>query len=139
MKKNIRVILAALSVVVIISSCAVNKVNVTSAPLQSQINFEMSDLEFVKEVEGTAVQSYFVGLPIGGENKYKKINTSQNYWNVVNGKNRGVNNALYNALKDSKDIDFVLPVSMEIESDRMFLGRQDSVIVRLKAFKLKVN
>jgi hypothetical protein len=99
----------------------------------------MEDLEYVKEVEGNAVQSYFLGLPLGGDYKYKKINTSQNYWYIVNGKNRGVNNALYKALKDSDDIDFVIPVSMIVESHRMFLGRQDSVSVRLKAFKLKVD
>ena len=65
--------------------------------------------------------------------------TSNVYGQIVNLNNAGINNALYKALEEEDDIDFVIPVSLEVESHRMFLGRVDSVSIRLKAFKFNLE
>jgi hypothetical protein len=97
-------------------------------------------MQYLKEVTGTAVQSYVMGLPYGGE-KNKKAAVSNIAGNILGAdlRNRGYNNALYNALHKLPDADFIMPIIMEVKTDRMFLGRQDSIIVRVKAFKLKAQ
>ena len=139
MKHKRHILLTGLLILVMISSCTVHKVNIPAAPLHSQMNFEMDDLEYVKEIDGNAVQSYFLGIPYGQETKYKMASTSSVYGQIVNLNNAGINNALYKALEEDDDIDFVIPVSLQVESHRMFMGRVDSVSIRLKAFKFNLE
>jgi hypothetical protein len=97
-------------------------------------------MQYLKEVTGTATQSYVMGLPYGGE-KYRQASVSNMAGNLIgaNLRTRGLNNALYNALQQVPDADFIMPINLEVKSDRMFLGRQDSIIVKVKAFKLKTQ
>lgn len=138
--KILKIYLPVVLAVLMFGSCKVYQTAHPQANVQAQLNFELSDLEYIKDISGTATQSYVVGLPLGGE-KYKYASVSGIAGGLVNvnARNRGYNNALYNALQSVPDADFVLPVSYEVISDRMFLGREDSVIVKVKAFKMKVQ
>lgn len=135
--KKIQNILLLVLALVVLGSCSMSRMSVSSVPVKAQLNIAYSDLEFVNEVEGSSVQSYAMGLPLGGE-KFKQISMMSNIYSTnINLRSRGVNNALVDALSKAKDIDFIIPISMNVYSDRMFLGRQDSVIVTIKTFKLK--
>jgi hypothetical protein len=138
--KIMKVIIPALLVALLFGSCKVYQTAAPQANVQAQLNFNLSDLEYIKDITGTATQSYVVGLPLGGE-KYNKASVSGLAGGLINVniRGRGYNNALYNALKSVPDADFVLPISYEVVSNRMFLGREDSVIVKVKAFKMKVQ
>ncbi|HRD38442.1 MAG TPA: hypothetical protein PLC65_07410, partial [Bacteroidia bacterium] len=52
---------------------------------------------------------------------------------------RAYNNALYDALKQKNDADFVLPLSSESTTNRAFLGKKVTLNVRAKAFKIKTK
>ncbi len=138
--KNIKTIIPLLLILFLMGSCTVYQASVPKANVQAQVNVSLSDLEYIKDATGTAKQSYLMGLPLGGD-KYKQASVSSIGDGLVNVyiRNRGYNSALFNALKSVPDADFVLPVSMEVISDRMFMGREDSIIVKVKAFKLKVQ
>jgi len=128
-----------LAIIILLSSCTVYKSSLPQAGVQAQVNIEMSDLEYVKDATGTATQSYIIGLPIGGT-KYKRgfvSNSAGELLRVPSVGERGVNSAMYDALISVPNADFVLPVSMEVISNRMFLGREDSITVKVKAFRLK--
>lgn len=128
-----------LVVIILVSSCTVYKTSLPQAGVQAQVNIEMSDLEYVKDATGTSTQSYLLGLPIGG-NKYKRgfvSNSAGDLLKIPSVGVRGVNSAMYDALVSVPNADFVLPVSMEVISNKMFLGREDSIIVKVKAFRLK--
>ena len=133
-----KIYISLLGIVLVFSSCTMYQSTIPQANVQAQLNVSMDDVEYLKDATGTAIQSYVVGLPIGGT-KYKQVAVSNMATGIigVNIRSRGYNNALYNAMKSIPDADFIMPVSMEIVSDRMFLGREDSVIVKVKAFKLK--
>jgi hypothetical protein len=138
--KKLKIILPILVAALLLGSCTIYKTTVPQANVHTQINVNLNDMQYLKEVTGSAVQSYVFGLPFGGE-KYKAVAVSNISGSIagVNLKNRGYNNALYNAMQKLQDADFIMPINMEIKSDRMFLGRQDSIIVRVKAFKLKAQ
>ncbi len=140
MKNTLRFI-PALGLLLILGSCTVYKTSVPQAGVQARLNMEMTDLQYIKDASGTAVQSYFLGLPIGGT-KYKRgmvTNCPGNLQELSGLHERGVNSAIYNALESTPDADFVLPVSMRIVSNKMFLGREDSIIVRVKTFKINTR
>lgn len=138
--KYIKIVIPALLVALMFGSCTVYQTSVPQANVQAQLNVDLADLEYIKDVTGTATQSYVVGLPVGGE-KYKRSSVSGIAGGLinVNVRSRGYNNALYSALKSIPDADFVLPVSLEIISNKMFMGREDSITVKVKAFKLRVQ
>jgi hypothetical protein len=136
--KIMKIYLPALLVVLMFGSCKVYQTAAPQANVQAQLNFNLTDLEYIKDITGTATQSYVIGLPLGGE-KYRHASVSGVAGGLLNVRGRGYNNALFNALESVPDADFVLPISYEVVSDRMFLGRQDSVIVKVKAFKMKVQ
>lgn len=128
-----------LAIIILLSSCTVYKSSLPQAGVQAQVNIEMSDLEYVKDATGAATQSYLIGLPIGGT-KYKRgfvSNSAGDLLRLPSVGERGVNSAMFDALMSVPNADFVLPVSMEVVSNKMFLGREDSIIVRVKAFRLK--
>lgn len=122
-----------------LSSCTVQRTSVPQSNVSAQVNISMSDLDYIKDITATTTQSYVLGLPIGGE-KYRSgvvSNVNGGFISLPQIGTRGTNTALFNALKQVPDADFIMPVAVEVISNRMFLGRQDSVIVRAKAFKLK--
>ncbi|HEX2395128.1 MAG TPA: hypothetical protein VHI78_07270 [Bacteroidales bacterium] len=128
-----------LAIIIFVSSCTVYKSSLPQAGVQAQVNIAMSDLEYVKDATGTATQSYLLGLPIGGT-KYKRgfvSNSAGELLRIPSVGERGVNSAMYDALLSVPNADFVLPVSMEVVSNKMFLGREDSIMVKVKAFRLK--
>ena len=51
--------------------------------------------------------------------------------------NRQFNNALYDALMQRENADFVLPLSSSSVRDQMFLGYRSTLTVRAKAFRIK--
>jgi hypothetical protein len=138
--KKLKLIISLVVALIVLGSCTIYKTSIPQSSVQTQVNVSLNDMEYLKDVSGTAVQSYVVGLPYGGE-KYKMATVSNVAGSLagVNLRNRGYNNALYNALKKVPDADFIMPVSLEVKSDRMFMGHQDSIIVRVKAFKLKAQ
>lgn len=122
-----------------ITSCSMHKKSVPGSPIVTQINIDYDDLEYLGEISGEATQTYFLGLPFGGE-KYK-IGAI-----IIPGKvklpvlrNRGFNNALYYALMSKPDADFILPLAIEVKRDQMFLGKEETIIIKAKAFRLKTN
>ena len=136
MKRAKSILILGLTLI-LLGSCTLSRRNISSVPVNAQLNLTSADLDFIGEVQGAAVQSYVLGLPIGGE-KYKKINIMSNVLTTyINLQSRGVNNALVDALDKTSGIDFVIPVSMKVYTDQMFLGRKDSVVVTVKTFKLK--
>ena len=50
---------------------------------------------------------------------------------------RGLNNAMYDALSQMPDADFVLPISYDTQVDQQFLGRREHLTIRCKAYKIK--
>jgi len=138
--KKFKIILPILVAILFLGSCTIYKTSVPQSGVHTQINVNLNDMQYLKEVTGTAVQSYVVGIAYGGE-KHKKAAVSNVSGSLigVNLNNRGYNNALYNALQKLPDADFIMPINMQVKSDRLFLGRQDSIIVRVKAFKLKAQ
>jgi len=137
--KKIISLFPVLLMIIILGSCTVYKKSVPQAGVQAQVNINLNDLEYIKDVKGTATQSYVLGLPIGGT-KYKSgvvANYAGSLPSLPSVSERGVNTAMYNALQSASDADFILPLSMEIQSNRMFMGREDSIVVKAKAFKIK--
>jgi len=100
----------------------------------TQVNLTMDNLEYVGDVTGSATQYYALGIPVGGRKYYTASVGGLNLTSVVS---RGYNNALYDALMQKPDADFVLPLATEEKSNRMFLGRKQMITVRAKAFKIK--
>ena len=124
-------------VAVSFSSCTMQQKVTPVAPLMAQINFDMDDLEYIGEVSGTNEQSYFIGfIPYGGR-KYHKGQVG--IQGITLPTNRGYNNALYDALSERPDADFVFPVSYEITRHQQFMGNRQVLTVRCKAFKLKAK
>ena len=50
-----------------------------------------------------------------------------------------MNNATYDALLSKPDADFILPISVETKTSRVFLGKTKKVTLRGKAFKIKTK
>ena len=124
-------------VVMSFSSCTIQQKVTPVAPLNAQVNFDMNDLEYIGEVSGTNEQSYVLGfIPYGGRKYHIGQAIPQGLGIALPG-NRGYNNALYDALSQRPDADFVLPVSYEVTRHQQFLGNRQVLTVRCKAFKLK--
>ncbi|MBL4754543.1 MAG: hypothetical protein JKY52_13230 [Flavobacteriales bacterium] len=115
----------------LVSSCTVTQRSTPGAALNVQVNFDMDDLDYIGEVTGTAEQHYFLGLPYGGRKYYAGV--------IGSGfaLDRATNNAIYDALLSKPDADFILPVSVETKTSRVFLGRTKKISIRGKAFKIK--
>ncbi|CAG0966771.1 MAG: hypothetical protein HND27_04260 [Bacteroidetes bacterium] len=139
MKKHILKLTILGAVVLFISSCTMYKKSVPVAPINVQVLFQMQDLEYIGEVTGTATQSYVMGMPYGGRRYTAGAAVSQTGFALPIGNNRGYNNALYDALSSKPDADFLLPISFETKTDQMFLGKQETITLRAKAFKVKTK
>ncbi|MBX7203359.1 MAG: hypothetical protein K1X77_09830 [Bacteroidia bacterium] len=111
------------------------------SPINTIVNMQSDDLEYVGEVTGSSEQSYVFGsLPIGGRlNHYVVVNQSGSELLSLVPMRRGVRNAVYDALNKKPDADFIIPISYEITIDRMFLGRKEKVNARVKVFRFKTK
>ena len=119
----------------LVSSCTVYKKSIPSTPIMTQINLTMADLEYLGEVTGTTTQSYALFIPYGGE-KHHCAATLIGGGTGMNVNSRGFNNALYKALQQKPNADFVMPLRMEVTSHKMFLGKEETITVTAKAFKI---
>ena len=126
--------------VVAFSSCTIHQKSIPSAAINAQVNLTMSDLEFVGEVTGTSFQSYVLFIPYGGRKYHFAATTPQGLLGPTNiALSRGARNALYDALRQKPNADFVLPLSIETTRHQMFLGSKIEYTVRAKAFRIKTN
>jgi hypothetical protein len=135
--KNFRILMLLSLIVVIASSCTIRQKATPVSPILTQVNFTMDDLEYIGDVIGKTTQSYFLTIPYGGRRYTSGILTNSGLGGVTTPGNRGWNNALYDALMSKPDADFVLPVSYESTVDQMFLGSQETLTVRAKAYRIK--
>lgn len=126
--------LSTLGLLLFVSSCTMHNKMISGAPIEARVNFTSSDLEYVGDVTGSATQYYVLGIPYGGR-KYYTASTGGILAGVT--LDRAMNNALYDALAQKPDADFVLPLSSESTVDYSFLGRKVTLKVRAKAFKIK--
>ena len=136
MKNKHYFLLAAVAMVMLVTSCTMHQRSVPLTPINAQVNFTMEDLQYLGDVTGEAQQSYVLFLPYGGRKYYSATLIPQGF-GVSLPNNRGYNNALYDALQQRPDADLVLPVSFEVTTHQQFLGRRDELKVRFKAYKIK--
>lgn len=121
-----------------LSSCVMKQKAVPLTPINAQINFDMDDLEFIGDVTGSTTQSYLLGvIAYGGRKYHSGALLSQGGLGVSLPNSRGYNNALYDALMQKPDADFVLPVSFENSIEQQFLGKKETLTIRCKAYKIK--
>lgn len=135
MKKLKALVLLPLAVVLLFSSCTVyTKTIAGPSQVEAEIQFRMEDLEYIGDVSGTASQSVLLGIIPIGERRFHVAN-------IGNGgllpNTRLFNNALYDALMQRENADFVLPLSTSSVRDQMFLGHRTTLTVRAKAFRIK--
>lgn len=136
MKKIFLLFSTFVAILLFASSCTMHNRTTMGAPMEARVNFSSADLEYVGEVTGTSTQYYVVGIPYGGR-RYTTASTGG--FSVGVSVNRGYNNALYDALGQKPDADFVLPISSESTINRSFLGRKETITIRAKAFKIKAK
>jgi hypothetical protein len=138
--KNFRILLLLALIVMVATSCTIRQKATPVSPILTQVNFNMNDLEYIGDVIGKTTQSYFLIIPYGGRRYTSGILANSG---LGGGQSvpatRGWNNALYDALMSKPDADFVLPVSYETTIDQMFLGRQETLTVRAKAYRIKTQ
>jgi hypothetical protein len=140
MKRNN--IVFGLFFIFLIVSCVSRRNTMPVSPLNTQVNFNYDDIEYISDVTGTSTQSYLFGIiPIGGRRNHSGVFTTNNqvipaaFLRVPN--RRGLNNALYDALQSKPDADYVIPVSYKIETTFMPFGRKVTLTVRAKAIKIR--
>ena len=126
---------------VLLSSCTMREKAVPLAPMNVQVEFTMDDLEYIGDVTGVTTQSYVFGvIPYGGRQYHRGTLLSQGTLGGITLPNtRGYNNAIYDALQEQPDADFLLPISVESTTEQQFLGRVVTLKIRAKAFKIKAK
>ena len=133
-------ILLILFVTVVFTSCTITKKGIPTANMNVQVNLDMNNLEYMGEATGTSTQAYLLGvIPLNGRKNTIGVATLQVAPLVSIPQKRGVNNAMYDALKSVADADFILPVSFESTKQQMFLGCKITITVKAKAFKIKTK
>jgi hypothetical protein len=138
MKNNRILMLLAGVMVILASSCTTYQKAVPVTQVNAQIIINFDDLEYIGDVTATAEQSYFLNaIPYGGRRYRQGVLLNQGGIGLQLPPNRGTANALYDALQQKPDADFVMPVSFETVTDRQFLGRKETLTVRFKAYKIK--
>ncbi len=138
MKKYTYILVLISAVIMSMSSCTVRQKAVPLTPVNAQINFDMDDLEYIGDIVGETEQSYALGvIPYGGRKYHAGVLLPQGGLGILLPNNRGVNNALYDALMQRPDADFVMPVAYERTTEQQFLGRRVNFTVRCKAYKIK--
>ncbi len=134
MKKLKALVLLPLAVVLLFSSCTVYTKTIAGTSVETQVQFRMEDLEYIGDVSGTASQSVLLGIiPIGG----RRFHVASIGGGGLLPSGRLFNNALYDALMQRENADFVLPLSTSSVKDQMFLGNRTTLTVRAKAFRIK--
>lgn len=137
--KRINILIGVL-LMVAFSSCTIHQKSIPAAAINAQVNLTMNDLEYVGEVTGSSTQSYFLFIPYGGRKYHFAATTPQGLLGPSNiNLTRGARNALYDALHQKPDADFVLPLSIETKRHQMFLGSKVEHTIRAKAFRIKTN
>lgn len=139
MKKHAYILVLIGAVIMSLSSCTVRQKAVPLTPLTAQVNLDMDDLEYIGDIMGTSEQSYALGFIAYGGRKYHSgllLNQGAGLGTLLPN-NRGVNNALYDALQQKPDADMLLPVSYDRVTEQQFLGRRVNFSVRCKAYKIK--
>ncbi len=139
MKKMKNYLLAALALTVVMSSCTTYRKAVPMTQVNAQILFDSDDLEFVGDITGQSEQSFFLFIPYGQRKYHAGTLVPQGGLGVQLPANRGYNNALYDALQQKPDADFVMPVSFETTTHQQFMGRRVLLKVRFKAYKIKTK
>jgi hypothetical protein len=131
-KTSCILLLATLTIV----SCSVHSTGISAQ--RPFINMEWEDMEYVRDVQDTTVQSYLLGvIPIGGT-RFRKGSIDGNVINIsAFSRKRGMRNAIYNVIQKAPDADFFIPTYQFTKIDRMFLGRKEYVTLRVKAFRIK--
>ncbi|MFK7755647.1 MAG: hypothetical protein AB8B53_01815 [Flavobacteriales bacterium] len=138
MKKYAYILVLLSAVVMSFNSCTIRQKAVPLTPINAQVNIDFDDLEYMGDIVGTSEQSYALGvIAYGGRKYHAGTLLPQGGLGIVLPNNRGVNNALYDALQQMPDADMVLPVSFERVTDQQFLGRRVKFTVRCKAYKIK--
>lgn len=127
----------ATALVFLVSSCTSYRKATPVSTMNTQVNFSMDDLEYIGDVTGTSTQSYVLGIPVGGRRWTRGVGIFPVGIPQGFATNRGTRNALYDALMQKPDADFILPISFEQKRNNSFLGSKRTVIVRAKAFKIK--
>jgi len=134
MKKIKAIYLLPLAVVLLFSSCTVYTKSIATTGVETQVQFKMEDLEYIGDVSGTATQTVLLGaIPIGG----RRFHVANLGGGGLVPSSRQFNNALYDALMQRENADFVLPLSSSSVRDQMFLGYRETITVRAKAFRIK--
>jgi len=136
MKKIFLLFSTFVAILLFASSCTMHNRTTMGAPLEARVNFTSADLEYIGEVTGTSTQYYVLGIPYGGRRYYT---ASTGGLALPVSTDRGYNNALYDALGQKADADFVLPISSESTVNYSFLGRKVTLTIRAKAFKIKTK
>ncbi|MFN0032020.1 MAG: hypothetical protein ACKVOR_07670 [Flavobacteriales bacterium] len=139
MKKNKHIILGVLAACLLLSSCTFHRKAVPVTQVNAQILFDTDDLEYLGDVTGESTQSYILFIPYGQRKYHAGALISQGAFGLSLPGNRGYNNALYDALQQKPDADFVMPVSFETTNHQQFLGRREILKVRFKAYKIKTK
>lgn len=137
MKKSLLFILLVGILMSSMTSCRTSVKAVSVAPINVQVNFDMEDLEFIGDVTGTSTQSYVMGIALGGRKYRSGVLLSQSLGLSNLTSSRGYNNAMYDALMQMPNADFVLPVSFDSDVTQMFMGRSEVLTLRCKAYKIK--
>jgi hypothetical protein len=126
------------------TSCTTYQKSMNTAPINVQMNITMADMDYVGEVTGTATQSFVLGIPYGGRRFYYPIAEFSGAsplggLNYTLLRNRGLSNAMWDALQQRPDADFLIPVSVDVKTNQEFLGSKKTYTVRAKAFKIKAK
>jgi hypothetical protein len=138
MKNNRLLIMLAGLMVILASSCTTYQKAVPMTPVNAQIIINFDDLEYMGDVTGTSEQSYLLNtIPYGGRKYRQGVLLSQSGLGIQLPNDRGTSNAIYDALQQKPDADFVMPVSYETINHRQFLGRREVLTVRFKMYKIK--
>ncbi len=129
------------SCILLLAALAITSCSIHSTGLNAQrpfINLEWEDMEYVRDVQDTTVQSYLLGfIPVGGT-RFRKGSVDGNVINISTfSRKRGMRNAIYNIIQKAPDADFVIPTYQLTKIDRMFLGRKEYITLRVKAFRIK--
>ena len=128
------------------TSCTVYQKSMNTARVNVQMNITLSDMEYVGEVNGTATQSFVLGIPYGGRRYHYPITgfvtgTPLNLNKFITG-NRGLNNAMWDALQQKPDADFLLTGQFAPEAPEEMLvlligrwgrDRIDLIITRIES------
>jgi hypothetical protein len=147
MKKNILKLLSLITLL-FLSSCSglyhYNKVNTTSLkPDHVRLNMNMENMELLGSATITVTSRTYFGMfkTIDSVNndKYNFREVKKVYLDKGNSisLSKDLRKAAYKVIEEYPDADFYVPVYVQKQVRRMFLGKQQTKTAVIKAFKLK--